>query len=333
MANDENPKRGAESALRRGVNAGADALREAGTGAAEQADRAAQSMTQAAGTYGAVARGAAEEMQALMRVPTAAIGGLQEVSLTWSRVLGQAMETNARFSQELLRCRTVQDVAEVQGRFLRESLAGLRESGAELLRATRRLAEHALEPMEEGGREGEEPGIVADVMSRDVKVASPDDTVEEVAKIMAKADTGVLPVGEGDKLVGMITDRDLAVRVVAAGKDPAKTPVREAMTKEVKYCFEDEHLDHVAENMAELRLRRLPVVTREKRLVGIVSLGDLATEAAEAPHLAGRALGGVAQEGGPHRQRLPSTAARAAAGSKPGTKRGRGRPAKARRGK
>jgi CBS-domain-containing membrane protein len=129
--------------------------------------------------------------------------------------------------------------------------------------------------------------------------------------VMAKADTGALPVGEEDRLVGMLTDRDIAVRLVAQGKDPAKTKVREVMTAEVRYCFEDEDLDHVAENMAEQRLRRLPVVNREKRLVGIVSLGDLATEIPE-PEIAGRALSGAARPGGPHRQRLA-----AHAGNKP----------------
>ena len=104
------------------------------------------------------------------------------------------------------------------------------------------------------------------------------------------------------------------MRLVAQGKDPAKTKVREVMTAEVKYCFEDEDLDHVAENMAEQRLRRLPVVTHEKRLVGMISVGDLASEMPE-PHLAARALSGIAQSGGPHRQRLA-----AYAGSKPRTR-------------
>jgi predicted transcriptional regulator len=162
-------------------------------------------------------------------------------------------------------------------------------------------------------------------MSRNVRVVGPDDTIEEIAKIMARADTGVLPVGEDDRLIGMLTDRDIAVRLVAQGKNPAQTKVREVMTAEVKYCFEDEELEHVAENMAEQRLRRLPVLNREKRLVGMLSIGDLATELS--PELAGRALGGIAQEGGPHRQRLPR-GARAAAGSTPRTKRGPGRPAK-----
>jgi CBS domain-containing protein len=299
---------GAE-ATRRNLNAGAEALRQAGESATDQARRWTGSAAEAASAAGAGARSAAAEMQALMRMPGAAIGGLHEISQTWFEVLGQALEANARFSQNLVHCRTLQDVVEVQSRFVRESLAGLREGSAEMLRAAGRLAEGAADQGENEDEAG--PGVVADVMSRDVKVVGPEDKVTEIARRMAKEDTGVLPVSEDDRLVGMITDRDLAVRVLAAGKDPAQTKAREVMTADVKYCFEDEPLDHVAENMAEQRLRRLPVVNREKRLVGIVSLGDLATEVPE-PEIAGRALSGVARTGGPHRQRLA-----AHAGNKP----------------
>jgi CBS domain-containing protein len=140
---------------------------------------------------------------------------------------------------------------------------------------------------------------VAQAMTRDVCVASPNDSICEVACTMARIDAGAIPVGENDRLVGMITDRDIAVRAVAAGKGP-DTPVRDVMTREVKYCFEDEELDHVAKNMGELRVRRLPVLDRDKRLVGIVSLGDLAlTEGEEA---ASEAVTGVSRHGGPHSQ-------------------------------
>jgi CBS domain-containing protein len=117
-----------------------------------------------------------------------------------------------------------------------------------------------------------------------------------VAKIMSDVHAGFLPVQDNDRLVGMITDRDIAVRAVAAGKGP-DTPVREIMTKDVKYCFEDEELDHVAHNMGELRVRRLPVMSRQKRLVGVVSLGDLARTQTPAT---GEAVAGVSQAGGPH---------------------------------
>jgi Mg/Co/Ni transporter MgtE len=99
----------------------------------------------------------------------------------------------------------------------------------------------------------------------------------------------------------MVTDRDVAVRLVAEGKAPARTKVREVMSPEVRYVFEDEGLEHVAENMAEQQLRRLPVVNREKRLVGILSLGDIASQE-RGRELAGRALGGVARESRQHNQ-------------------------------
>jgi CBS domain-containing protein len=140
---------------------------------------------------------------------------------------------------------------------------------------------------------------VAEAMTRDVRIASPEQSIRDAASLMAKADFGAIPVGENDRLVGMITDRDIAVRAVAAGKGP-DTPVREVMSQDVKYCFDDEDLEHVAKNMAEIRVRRLPVVTRDKRLVGIVSLGDIAL--VEDKKVAGEAVSGVSKHGGPHSQ-------------------------------
>jgi CBS domain-containing protein len=140
---------------------------------------------------------------------------------------------------------------------------------------------------------------VAEIMTRDVRVARPDQSIQEAARMMADVDAGIMPVGEGDRLVGMITDRDIAVRAVAEGKGP-QTQVREVMSPEVKYCFEDEDTDAVARNMAEIQVRRLPVVNRDKRLVGIISLGDLAVT--EGAHPAGEAVSGISQPGGQHSQ-------------------------------
>ncbi|HLS86054.1 MAG TPA: CBS domain-containing protein [Burkholderiales bacterium] len=139
---------------------------------------------------------------------------------------------------------------------------------------------------------------VSQAMTREVRVATPGQSIRDAAKLMAELDSGVLPVGENDRLVGMITDRDIAIRAVAQGKDPT-TPVRDVMSSEVKYCFEDEDLDHVAKNMADIQVRRLPVVNREKRLVGIISLGDLAQSQAKA---AAKAVSGVSRPGGQHSQ-------------------------------
>ena len=109
---------------------------------------------------------------------------------------------------------------------------------------------------------------VAEVMTRNVRLIEPNQTIRDAARLMAEMDAGIMPVREGDRLVGMITDRDIAVRAVAQGRGP-DTPVREVMTDEVKYCFEDEDTAAVERNMAEIQVRRLPVLTRDKRLVGI----------------------------------------------------------------
>ena len=141
---------------------------------------------------------------------------------------------------------------------------------------------------------------IQDAMTRDVRLADPNQSIRDAAQMMAEADAGALPVGEHDRLVGMITDRDIAVRCVALGKGP-DTPVREIMSVDVCYCFEDQELDEVAANMADIKVRRLPVVNREKRLVGIVSLGDVALADDPAGSAAG-ALSGVSEPGGEHSQ-------------------------------
>jgi CBS domain-containing protein len=140
---------------------------------------------------------------------------------------------------------------------------------------------------------------VSEAMSRNVRIANPGQSIRDVAKLMAEIDAGSVPVGENDRLVGMITDRDIAIRAVAAGKGP-DTPVRDVMSKEVKYCFDDEDLEHVAKNMGEIQVRRLPVVNRDKRLVGIVSLADIAQN--EDTETTGETTAKVSQPGGQHRQ-------------------------------
>lgn len=124
---------------------------------------------------------------------------------------------------------------------------------------------------------------VRELMTTDVEVIRPDDTLQTAARMMADLDAGILPVGENDRLVGMITDRDITVRAVAEGQDPGKTTVREAMSEAVRYCFEDEESEEVARKMGTRQVRRLPVLNREKRLVGIVSLGDLVIGGSEEP--------------------------------------------------
>ena len=140
---------------------------------------------------------------------------------------------------------------------------------------------------------------VKDAMCSDVQLANPDQTIREAARMMVEIDAGSLPVGENDRLVGMITDRDIAVRAVALGK-PRETKVREIMSGEVLYCFEDEELRHVARNMSDMKVRRLPVVNRDKRLVGVISIGDLARH--EPPATVGRMMAEVSEPGGKHSQ-------------------------------
>lgn len=140
---------------------------------------------------------------------------------------------------------------------------------------------------------------VSEVMTRDVQTVRPDQPVQDAASFMLSADAGSIPVTDGEKLIGMITDRDIAVRAVAQGKGP-DTPVREVMsTEKVLYCYDDEELEHVASNMGDKQVRRLPVVNRDKRLVGILSLGDLANRERKA---ATRAVSGVSKPGGQHSQ-------------------------------
>jgi len=136
---------------------------------------------------------------------------------------------------------------------------------------------------------------IADVMSRDVRLVSPDETVQSAARMMEREDIGFLPVGENDRIVGMITDRDIAMRAVAEGKDPKKTKVREVMTERVIYCMDDTDVEEAAQNMAEMRVRRMPIVDHEKRLVGVVSIGDIAFR--HRPNVAGAALEGVCKPG------------------------------------
>lgn len=143
---------------------------------------------------------------------------------------------------------------------------------------------------------------VSECMTQDVRVANPTETLQVAARIMADIDAGFLPVGENDKLVGIITDRDIAIRAVGCGCAP-DTKIRDVMSEDVKYCFEDDEVEDVLDNMAEQQIRRLPVVNRDKRLVGVVSIGDLAADGRQAAH-AGKALGDIASPSGLHSQAI-----------------------------
>lgn len=140
---------------------------------------------------------------------------------------------------------------------------------------------------------------ISDVMTPNIETVSPDQTARDAARFMLRAEAGSIPVCDGDRVVGMITDRDIAVRGVAEGRGP-ETMVRELMSDGIICAHEDDDVDEVAQRMADEQVRRLPVLDSNERLVGIVSLGDLARDTGgEAAH---EALEGVSQPGGAHEQ-------------------------------
>lgn len=135
---------------------------------------------------------------------------------------------------------------------------------------------------------------VAEAMTRGAHLIKANDSIKEAAKIMAEEDIGFLPVEEHDRLVGIITDRDIVVRCLAKGGN-GDARVRDAMTTTVKYCFEDEDMEHVITNMGDIQVRRLPVMSRKKRLVGVLTLGDAVLNFS--PELASDALSGICSPG------------------------------------
>jgi CBS domain-containing protein len=140
---------------------------------------------------------------------------------------------------------------------------------------------------------------ISEVMTRDVQTVRPDQTAREAASFMLNADAGAIPVTEGERLVGMITDRDIAVRGVAEGHGP-DTPVRDLMTNDIVAARLDDDTDDVAARMSEAQVRRLPVIDDQEKLCGIVSLADLSQQGED--EAAEQALQGVSQPGGEHRQ-------------------------------
>jgi CBS domain-containing protein len=140
---------------------------------------------------------------------------------------------------------------------------------------------------------------ISEVMTRDVQTIRPDQSAQDAARFMLKSDAGSIPVTDGDRLIGMITDRDIAVRGVAKGFGP-ETPVRELMSDDIVCAHFDDDVEDVASKMSEAQVRRLPVVDEQERLCGIVSLGDLGREADT--DTAAEALEGVSQPGGQHQQ-------------------------------
>jgi CBS domain-containing protein len=280
----------AGQALERSVLAVAEGQRCLTEEAAEQVERVGQTLAEA------VQQGA-HQVQRLMVIPQGAEGGLRDLQQALSDLVEGVARTNLRAIEELVRLADPSGAIALQQRFVRDYLDALIEGGATILRATQRTAEETLRPLERQLEERQQQRRRQ--QARTTRVRRGDEPRRAGGQPRRHRPAG----GAADARGGQrgAADRDVAVRLVAEGRDPVKTKVREVMTPEVRYVFEDEELGRAADAMAEQQVRRLPVVNRDKRLVGIVSLGDLAT-AGCGPRLAGRALGGVAREGGPRSQ-------------------------------
>lgn len=140
---------------------------------------------------------------------------------------------------------------------------------------------------------------VQEIMTRDVAIMDPNTTIRDAARRMRADNVGAFPVGENDRLIGMVTDRDIAVRGVANGCAPGNTSVREVMSEKVSYCYADDDIEDAAETMATHQVRRLPVLNRDKRLVGVVALADLGRNSSTA---AKNALEGISEPTGKERR-------------------------------
>jgi CBS domain-containing protein len=230
-----------------------------------------------------------EGLGALTVLPTAAVSGFEDLQWSANWFFEAMMRSNLRAAQDMMRLAYPKAHIELQQRVAREYMELFSKGNAAMLSAARRTAEETLRSAATGeasynarpenrGARSQRVARVADVMSRGIRVANPDDTVQQAAQLMREEHTGVLPVGENDRLVGLVTDHDVAIHLVAEARDPAQTKVREVMRREVRYLFEDVDLQHAADILGEQQIPRLPVVSREKRLVGMVSLVDLAAE-------------------------------------------------------
>jgi CBS domain-containing protein len=189
----------------------------------------------------------------------------------WDSLWRTHLRTAQRVQEEFLRIASPAARYEFQRSLAGEYFDLLMQTSAHMLRTTRRAGEQACP---------HRAGPVCEVMAKPACVASPDDTVQHAAQLMREQDTGVLAVGEGDRLVGIVTDRDLAERLVAEGRDAREMRVRDLMSCEPRYVYDDASQDEAAAILVEQQARRLPVVTRQKRVVGMVALADLAGRAA-----------------------------------------------------
>jgi len=163
---------------------------------------------------------------------------------------------------------------------------------------------------------------VSEIMTRGVRTMAPNETLVRAAQAMEELDVGALPVCDGQSLVGMVTDRDIVLRGVAQGCPVDDTPLSAVMSNDTCWCFEDQSVDEVTQQMREAQIRRMPVVDRDKRLVGMMSLGDVATKASDVE--AGRALNEISEPSSPDRSGPSAASSNAGGGSSSGRRRGYG---------
>jgi len=159
---------------------------------------------------------------------------------------------------------------------------------------------------------------VADVMTRGVRSMSPSDSVARAAQAMDELNVGVIPVCEGDKLVGMVTDRDIIVRGVAQERDIKSTRLADVMSTNVRCAKEDQDVEEILSQMAETQIRRMPVVDKQERLVGIVSLGDIADKDPEDEASVATSLGDISSPSQPDRSGQSQASGKAGGGSSSG---------------
>lgn len=141
---------------------------------------------------------------------------------------------------------------------------------------------------------------IRDLMTRNPEIVSPDANLVEAAEKMRELNVGVIPVCDGQRLVGMLTDRDITIRGTAGGVDPTRAKVRDFMTPEIHYCFADQEVEDAARIMEEKQIRRLPILDKDMSLIGIVSLGDIAVDA-DNEHLKAEALTEISEPSRPER--------------------------------
>ncbi|GGG16841.1 hypothetical protein GCM10010964_01420 [Caldovatus sediminis] len=312
---------GGAGAVRRGAETFAEAAGQAGEAAEEAALAARETAARAAEGGARlfddaaseleeigrrVARAVEEttgEMRRMMVLPQLANGAMREAQQAIGSLVDGVAEANLRIAREIMRLADPSAAFDVQRRLVHEYVEAMMQGSARMVHAARRSAEETLRPMEEQIREacgsrGETRGAgaawrqqqqhqppsgqrVAEVMRIGMRMVGPEETVQQAARIMAEENTAVLPVGEEGRLLGIVTGHDLAVRLIAEGRDPARTPVREVMRAKPPCAFADEDAGRAVETMTEEQVPGLPVVSRDDhRFLGVVALADLAAHAA-----------------------------------------------------